>query len=512
MYNLLLINPHQKFKHYATQSEVVRLLDKKAVISPLSLTFVAALTPQNFKIRIIDEQIEKIPENIKPDIVGITTLSNTVGRAYEIADRFEAQGIPVVLGGPHATFAVEEGLQHATSIIVGEADGAWEECLKDFEKGELKKSYRNSTPSDFKVTPMPRWDLVDTNQILSIPIQISRGCPYDCEFCVVTKMFGRKVRFRDIDNVVEEIERSPKKTILFVDDHFTINKKYLNRLLERIEPLCISWVCQTTIDIGEDPGLLKRMAVAGCEQLLVGFESLNSKSLESTRKFHNNIDQYKSNIRNIHAAGISILASFVIGFDHDQLDEPDKIVEFAKEASLPFLIICFLGSSPGTDLRKRLCDEGRWYGPNPDFMGGIFPTMHYMNFSQTQIYNQFKASLTKAYSWKAIRQRVTGMLSTGAFIHPRKAKEFSFAYRMKILARIVYIYMGSKDPDKRQLARDLRAMVKEKTVSIDKAISILISMHGLHNHVNILHKYSDDFMPVLAEVDKGSWRDMRSEK
>jgi radical SAM superfamily enzyme YgiQ (UPF0313 family) len=250
-YRLLLINPFQKYKHYATQPEMCRLMGKRTTMSPLALTTIAALTPVHYDIRIIDEEIERLPAGLSADIVGITALTNTINRCYEIADSFRGRGVAVVLGGPYISFAVEEGLQHADSIVVGEAEGSWQRCLADFEAGGLRKTYTAEHKDEFTTAPIPRWDLIDTSKVVCIPIEVSRGCPYNCEFCLVTKMFGRRMRYRDIDNVMAEIAASPLRSILFVDDNLTVNKTYARELMRRLKPLGISWTCQASLELAK---------------------------------------------------------------------------------------------------------------------------------------------------------------------------------------------------------------------------------------------------------------------
>ncbi|MBD3239947.1 MAG: radical SAM protein [Chitinivibrionales bacterium] len=510
-YRLLLINPYQKYKHYATQPQMCRLMDKRTVISPLALTLLASLTPAHYEVRIVDEELETLPERIDADIVGITTLTNTIIRCYELADRFRAQGIPVVLGGPHVSFAVDEGLAHADSVVVGEAEGAWQRCLADFEAGRLQPTYETETPSAFTTSPLPRWELVNTRKVLSIPIQVTRGCPYDCEFCVVTKMFGRKMRYRALDDVIAEVKASPLRSILFVDDNLTINKKYARELMTRLKPLGVSWTCQASLDLAKDPELLREMAAAGCEHIIIGFESLNADSLETSRKFHNRVDEYRKAVETIHAAGIMIFASFIVGFDNDTLDECDNIAAFAQDAPIPYLMLNLLGSAPGTDLQRRLTDEGRWYGPCTDFMGGIFPVMHYMQFSQTELYERYLATVTRAYEWPAIRERVVRLFGKGYFTRTRRGSDFGPLFKLWMLLRVVGLYLLSADRDKRRLFFELFSLARRGTVSFDKAVGVMVAMEGFHRHLDLLRRYRTAYAPLLARADKGAWRDMQGE-
>ena len=270
-YLLFLISPAQKYVNYPAHSELAKIFGKRRLMIPLALPTIAALTPEHYDIRIFDEEIEKIPFDETPDIVGITTLAATINRAFELGDLYRKKGAKVVFGGPYASFQVEEALQHSDSVVVSEAEGKWEKCLE--------VPYITQKP--------PRWDLVNLNRIFQIAIQVSRGCPFNCDFCLVSKNFGRKMRYREISNVVEELKAAPSKYFFFVDDNLTINKKYAKELMKAIIPLKISWGCMCSIDIATDDELLQLMADAGCFNILVGFESLNPDSLDASNKHHN---------------------------------------------------------------------------------------------------------------------------------------------------------------------------------------------------------------------------------
>jgi len=502
---LLLINPYQRYKHYATQPEMCRLMGKRSTISPLALTIVAALTPSHYEIRIVDEELEPLHDSIDADIVGITALTNTIERCYEIADRFRAQGRTVVLGGPYASFAVEEALEHADSVVVGEAEGAWEALLRDFERGCLQQQYRADIPPAFTRSPIPRWDLVDTSKVVCIPVEISRGCPYDCEFCVVTKMFGRTMRYRAIDDVVAEIESLPLRTLLFVDDNLTVSKRYARDLMQRLKPLGISWTCQASLDLAKDPELLHEMADAGCEHIIIGFESMNPESLEHTRKYHNRVAEYQEAIDTIHDCGIMTFGSFVVGFDTDTLEEFGRIVSFAQQAPVPYLMLNLLVPSPGTDLQKRLRDEGRWLAADTNFSGGMFPVIRYMRLGHRELLNAYLEEVERVYSFAYIRERILRLFRRGAFTRQRAANDLKPLYKVLMLLKITWLYTITRTPYKRRFFFEVLALVAQRRVSIDRVVGTLATMEGFHRHVRLLHEYADAFRPWLEANDEGPW-------
>ena len=322
---------------------------------PLALPTVATLTPDHYDIHIYDEDIEPLPLSSHPDIVGITTLAATITRAYELADHYRSKGVKVVLGGSYASFMTEEALKHADTVVVGEAEGSWEACLKDFEKGSMKPFYKTDDYAPYKTQKPPRWDLINTRKIFQIAIQASRGCPFNCDFCLVSKLFGRKMRYREIENVVEEIKAAPSNYLFFVDDNLTINKKYAKELMKAIKPLGVSWGCMCSIDVANDDELLGLMAESGCFNILIGFESLNPASLNETNKHQNKAATiYEPAIRKIHSHGIHINASFVVGFDHDTLQEFDNIFNFSMLTNMPSVNLHLLAAPPGSEILQKV--------------------------------------------------------------------------------------------------------------------------------------------------------------
>lgn len=356
---LHLVSPKQKYVNYPAHTHMAAFFGKKRLMAPLALPVVAALTPAHYTIRIVDEELGPLPRE-RPDIVGITTLAATAKRAYQLADEYRRQGVTVVMGGPHATYQSEEALGHADAVVVGEAEGSWERCLADWEAGSLQRRYAASDYCDYRRHRPARWDLVDMGKVFQASVQTSRGCPYDCEFCTVTKMFGKRVRHREVDDVAAELAGLPTKYLMFVDDNFTINKGYARELVRAIKPFGLSWACMCSIDVARDGELLDMMAEAGCFNILIGFESLNPASLEETHKDQNHGgDIYAEAIAAIHARGIHVNASFVVGFDHDDLSEFGRILDFTRRHALPNVNLHLLGAAPGSETHRQLAAAGR---------------------------------------------------------------------------------------------------------------------------------------------------------
>lgn len=494
---LLLINPKQKYKHYSTQIGMVKLLGKKNTLAPLSLAILSAYTPDYYDITIIDEEVEPIPFDSKPDIVGITALTNTINRAYEISSKFRADNIPVIFGGPHCIADHDNLLKHADTIVSGEAESIWGNLLSDFESGNLKKIYSTDTSVDFSTLRKPRWDLINADDYISLPVQASRGCPYACEFCLVSKLFGRKKRFRDIDNIIDEIKSLPVKRVFFVDDNLTINKRFAKELLERIKELKISWICQSSIEIAHDDELLQLMADAGCEQILIGFESLNSKSLTETNKGHNQRFDFSQSVQNINKHGIFVLASFVIGFDHDTLEEMDNIFKFTQENGIFYVALNILGFSKGTDLYERLKNEDRIISLDTEFRGGMFPVIDYKNMGGEELFRYYLKTISKMFSFESLYEKADTLFSKGHFKKYLVYQDIAPSEKGRITMLLLKNYLFAKDRWKRKFFNRLLGLFFRGKIPLERVVLLLLSMHGFNSYIKELKEQEEFFVEKI---------------
>ena len=469
---------------------------------PLALPTIAALTPDHYEIRIYDEEIESIPFEEKPDIVGITTLAATANRAFELGDLYRNKGTKVVFGGPYVSFQVDKALEHGDSVVISEAEGKWEQCLLDFECDRLQKVYNSEEYVPYKTQKPPRWDLVNMKKIFQVAIQVSRGCPFNCDFCLVSKIFGRKMRYRNIENVVEEIKAAPSKYFFFVDDNLTIQKKYAKELMKAIKPLNISWGCMCSLDVATDEELLYLMADAGCFNILIGFESLNSENLDESNKHHNRGGTiYEEAIRKIHKAGIHINASFVVGFDHDTLNEFDRIFDFTIKNNLPNVNLHLLHAPPGTELHKKLKDQGRLTNFPAEFGVGFFPVLHYKNMSQIEIFDKYMETVTRLFSFDNIFNKAVPLFRDGAFI--RKGGEISFFLKARLTWITFREFILTNDPYRKKLFRFIYRLIRSKKIAIDKGLGFLLSMLSYSRHNKIHKKNMNKYRKMILAQDKG---------
>ncbi len=329
-------------------------------LGPLSL---AALTPDEFEIEIINEQIEEIDFDDPVDIVGISTMTANCDRSYQIADRFRDKGVTIVMGGIHASFLPDEALTHCDSVVIGEAENSWGQVLDDWKNQRLKKIYRSELLVNMSDVPIPRRDLDLTVGFVD-KLESSRGCPFRCEFCSTNLHFGNTHRTKPIDKVVSDIgsiHRNKKENhyLFFTDDNIIGNIKYAKQLFKAITPLNVRWVSQCSINIVNDDELLMLAAQSGCEALSVGFESLSEESLIEAGKTINKVSRYETQIKKMKDSGIEhILGNFVFGFDPDDESVFERTIEFIMKNEMD-AYLTILTPYPKTQLRHRMEKAGR---------------------------------------------------------------------------------------------------------------------------------------------------------
>lgn len=350
---VLLITPKK-------ESMFLKKVEKVFYLPRLTMPVIAALTPSDIEVFVIDENIEEINYDMDIDLVGITTWTSTALEAYKIADEFRARNITVVMGGIHVSALPEEALEHADAVVVGEAENVWSELIENFKNSNLHRIYNGSEyHPDLVGLPFPKRNLLKSNSFLRLQsVQATRGCPFSCDFCSVTTFFGKTYRFRPIKEVIRDVETTQSKLIFFVDDNIVGNIKYAEKLFTELIPLRKKWVGQSTLTITNSK-ILNLAAKSGCIGLLIGFESLHGAKL---KKFVNktNLERwYTEETKKIHDRGIGIDASMIIGFDDDDSSMFERTVEFCIKAKMDLVSYHILTPYPGTPLYNRLNEQHR---------------------------------------------------------------------------------------------------------------------------------------------------------
>jgi radical SAM superfamily enzyme YgiQ (UPF0313 family) len=358
-----LINPNNSFNAANIrflQKGLFNSLKAKAYSPSLNLCMIAAYTPRDIEVSITDECVSAIDFNKKVDLVGITCLTATAPRAYEIAEAFRERGVKVVMGGIHVSTLPDEALQHCDSVVIGEAEGLWEKVIQDFRRERLKSKYQNGSFVDLRGLPIPRRDLLNPKDYVTInTVQTTRGCPFNCSFCSVKLFNGGRYRFRPVEDVVEEIKTLPSKNVFFVDDTILSQRERTKKLFKALIPLRIRWGSQSTILIAEDDELLELAARSGCLGFAIGLESFSRNTLDEMGKNFNRPEHFHRLIRKIKSYGMIVWGSFVLGFDRDDEGSIRHTIEMARTSKLDFACFNFLTPLPGTEVYQQLVREKR---------------------------------------------------------------------------------------------------------------------------------------------------------
>lgn len=332
---------------------------KNYMVPPYGLQILAALTPPEHEVILLDQFHRPIDMQLQADLVGINVWTASSGNAYRLADAFRARGMPVVLGGPHVAVLPEEAARHADAVVVGEAESAWPQLLADLEAGQLAPMYVGQ-PLSLSETPPARWDVFPASDyVLRNAVSTSRGCHFRCEFCYESSRSDSVYRRQPLEQVLAEIDSRPGPVIAFLDNDLLGDKGYARRLLEALILCGKHWMAMTTIRFADDLDMVALAAAAGCRTLFIGFESVSADSLREVGKRQNRVELYARNIQRLHDHHIMVNGSFVFGFDHDTPDVFDATVRFGIENRLETATFTILTPYPNTGLYRRLQAEGR---------------------------------------------------------------------------------------------------------------------------------------------------------
>jgi len=335
-------------------------------IPPLGLAYLAAVTPPSWQVRVRDENFHPYDPSGDADLVGISAMTPDVCRAYRIAEACRGAGVPVVMGGIHASMNPDESLRYSDAVVIGEAEKVWPRLLEDLRAGRLERLYRGAwDPLDG--LPVPRRDLFPS-RYRTATVQTARGCPFGCEFCSVSRFNGGRYRTRPVDEVLAELASVPQKALFFVDDNlFGTGERGRERALELFRGMVERrvhrhWFGQTSLEMSRDPELLSLAARSGCRLLLIGFESLREDSLRQMEKGINlRLDpgRYRECIRSFHRHGIAVWGGFMFGADGETAGSLERTRRFLSSSRLDVVQMTAITPLPGTRLYERLLREGR---------------------------------------------------------------------------------------------------------------------------------------------------------
>jgi len=388
--NALLIYP--KFPDtFWSFKYALNFIRKKAAYPPLGLLTVAAMMPTDFNKRLVDVNVDRLADDDLEwaDLVFIGAMAVQRNSAEEIIDRCKAAGLKIIAGGPLFT-AEPDAFQEVDHLVLDEAEDTLPRLLKDLKSGHLKKIYRAPDFCDLADTPPPDWTLIDMNNYASMSIQFSRGCPFNCDFCNVTVLFGHKPRLKSVHQIISELDHiyaaGWRGNIFFVDDNFIGNKRFLKK---HLLPALIQWrnqkrgctfITEASINLADDAELMDKMVLAGFESVFIGIETPNEASLTECKKVQNRNRDLIEDVKILQRAGLEVQAGFIVGFDSDTVSTFDQLVNFIQKSGIVTAMVGLLQAPPGTRLFDRLKRENRLVsarisGDNVDGSTNVKPMM-----------------------------------------------------------------------------------------------------------------------------------------
>ncbi|MFC2126311.1 B12-binding domain-containing radical SAM protein [Bacteroidota bacterium] len=420
---------------------------------PLSLAYMATHTPDHYEMSLYDEYVgENLdPESIDADIVAISSLTSGIIRAYEIADKLKEMGITSVIGGAHATALPEEALQHFDVVIKGEGEQPWKEFLKDYEKGEIKKIYYGPMNVSLKELGVPNREFIHQNYHYQ-SVNTSRGCPFACSFCYLTVFEERAYRTIPHETILEDLEALRDESLIVVTDENFIGysqkdyedrKSLLRKIIDR--DFNFVWGCQTTVKLAEDPEMMDLMYKAGCRSVFIGFESSNKEDLIKIGKKHNLETDYKKLIRKIHKHKITVIASCILGLDHQGKDYHRTLIKDLKHIGADYVRVFLMTAWPGTPLYKELKAQNRvidnWKQVRKDI-----PSVIYKHYSHEEIIEARKEVMDSFFNFGNIirvisRWVFTDLTLLSLFLKLTKRNRISEPIRKKR----AHLYSESKE-------------------------------------------------------------------
>ncbi|MDP4117313.1 MAG: B12-binding domain-containing radical SAM protein [Bacteroidota bacterium] len=413
----------------------LKFISKKASFPPLGILTVAAMLPKAWDVKLVDMNVENLTDKeiLWSDLVFISAMSVQGESAENVIHRCNNLNRKIVAGGPMFTANYERYIDNVDYLLLNEAELTLPSFLKDLEEGTPKNIYTSPEWADITTTPLPRWDLIKQNKYSSMNIQYSRGCPFDCEFCDITVLYGRKPRTKSKDQVLAELDTLYSTgwvgPVFFVDDNFIGNKAKLKKEIlpaiqrwNRKNNFPFSYNTEASINLADDDLLLKQMVETGFDQVFIGIETPCIESLIECNKVQNKKRDLITSIKKIQRAGMEVQAGFIVGFDNDPVTIFDRLANFIQESGIVTAMVGLLNAPKGTKLHKRLVEENRmttdFTGNNTDFSINFIPHM-----DLDTLMDGYKNILKKIYHPKFFYQRVTDFLRD---FNPVKAGKFQF--------------------------------------------------------------------------------------
>ncbi len=415
--NILLVNPNFPYSFWSLDQSL-RLLNKKALLPPLGLITVAAILPQEWNFKLVDQQFQEVTEDMWNWAETILLTGMIVQKKDQLLLIKEAKSRNkrVVVGGPYVSSVPDGALAAGADIVVrGELEPLREELLHALNSGATGLTIEKSDREDLHESPIPRFDLLDMDSYVAMGVQTSRGCPFECEFCDIVHLFGRKTRYKNPVQITNEMERlfelGWNRTIFICDDNFIGSRSKSKAILDQLIPWMkehnepFGFLTQASVNLGQDQEMMDLLTEANFSEVFVGIESPDESTLERTKKRQNITNPLVESMKNLCANGLTVIGSFVVGFDGEEKGVDSRIRDFIEETNIPSAMLNILAALPNTKLSERLEREGRLLFKDPD--GELGPDV--MNFTPTrpksEIFSEYRNTIDWLYEPRAYIER-----------------------------------------------------------------------------------------------------------
>jgi len=517
MKRILLISPIGVPEFRSEQPAIKRIpfLENKSLVVPLHIATIKALTPDDVEVDMWDEslrgRLDESTELPHYDLVGITSCSAHLPRAKVMAKMFRKRGIPVAVGGAGVSAAPERFRDFFDILFVGEAELTWPKFISDFRAGSYRNEYRQITKPDLKLSPTPRWDGIayQMENYLMGAVQTTRGCPFDCEFCDVIYLFGRRIRHKPIERVLKEVvtlQRLGMAIIFFSDDNFIGDPRYAKDLLRELIPLNnsfpspITFNTQLSINVAKDDELLELLARANFRSLFIGIETPNKESLREANKYQNFHTNLLEDCKKIQSYGLLIFAGMIVGFDHDTPETFDQQFEFIQEAFLVNVGIRPLQPVEGTRLWHRVRKEGRLLKADSEGRYSLSRAATKIipkRMTRAELFSGYLNLLEKTYSWQNFATRVKGMVS-GVTQQPHVPKK-KLQWK-RFFQALLFLYLVEKEA--RQVILDVLRYTRTRApFMMDKIFAPIVTQYMDHTNLQLLREELSTQMKFEESVD-----------
>jgi radical SAM superfamily enzyme YgiQ (UPF0313 family) len=392
----------------------VPIKKKRLYLPGLTLTSLAAVTPDSVDLTLINEPIHRLPLDRHWDLVGLTGMGSGLKRAWELGDVFRARGSKVAIGGIAASLAPSEWtMPHTDCLVTGEAELTWARVVEDFISGRLQEHYPMCKRPDIARIPPPRYDLMTPGERgLWRPVQATRGCPFPCEFCSIQSYFEQSYRKRPIEDILRDVrlaKATGSRCITFIDDNIGVDWKFFQQLMEALIPEGILWASQCSLHIGDKPEMLALAYRSGCRILSFGVESVNPASVASVGKTFNHPERYAALLGRVREHGVAVSTEMIVGMDGDTEATFQHTLDFIMANRIPLPRLYILTPVPGTPMYREYRESGRIFNHDlADYNGGK-AVFHPLRMTAGTLQRNYWRLYERLYSYRAIVRRMRGV-------------------------------------------------------------------------------------------------------